>query len=182
MQASRSQEGYVIPIGKPYLFRSERKLEVHLKQKLTDSCTSLSVATSTTTAKVGGSCSLSLSVATRNSAEPGNTMAALGDRRGPSSLVMLGYAHEKWVRREKAIKALVRRDILFDVKPQRNNQDETMQRPCRVIVDIRLGQRSDVGARSLPVASQKASYIPRGNPFTVGCNKFELPLHFYSRF
>ena len=64
---------------------------------------------------------MSLSVATRNSAEPGNIIAAFGDNKGPSSSVMLEYAREKLMRREKAIatdrtKELVKRDILLDGK------------------------------------------------------------------
>ena len=63
---------------------------------------------------------MSLSVAIRNSGEPGNTIAAPGDRRGPSSLVMFGYAYEKWIRENaiatNRIKELIRRDILGSAK------------------------------------------------------------------
>ena len=102
MQASRSQKGHVIAIGISDLFGGKVMLEC-ISSRLTVSCTSFSVATSTTTAKVGGSCSLSRSVATRNSAEPGNTIAAPGDKQGPSSSVMLEYARAKAMRSEAAI-------------------------------------------------------------------------------
>jgi hypothetical protein len=71
---------------------------------------------------------LSLSVATRNSGVPGNIIAAFPDKRGPSSFVMLGDAHEKFMRRAKTIatnrtKELVRRDILLNGKIKRNRAD-----------------------------------------------------------
>ena len=79
MQTCRCQERNPIGIGIFYLFAGEPMSECLQKQRLTVLMTSFSVATSTTTEKFGGSCSLSLSVATRNSAEPGKMIAAFGD-------------------------------------------------------------------------------------------------------
>jgi hypothetical protein len=74
---------------------------------------------------------LSLSVATRNSAEPGNIIAAFPDRRGPSSFVMLEDAYEKLMRRAKAIatdrtRELIRRDILLDGETKQNKAERSL--------------------------------------------------------
>lgn len=74
-----AKKGILLALAYCTCFAGKPNVRVRQKQRLTVLMTSFSVATSTTTAKIGGSCSLSLSVATRNSAEPGKTIAAPGD-------------------------------------------------------------------------------------------------------